>query len=120
MEFRRVLCRSLVLGSGQFIPGFEDQLVGAKPDGDVEVKVTFPADYQAENLKGKDAVFEVKVKEVKAPVDTPADDAFAEKLGVENLEKLRELLTTKLEQQFAGARPFTLKRALRDKLEDNN
>src|SRR3546814_19062104 len=92
MEFRRVLCRSLVLGSGQFIPGFEDQLVGAKPDGDVEVKVTFPADYQAENLKGKDAVFEVKVKEVKAPVDTPADDAFAETLGVENLAKIRELL----------------------------
>src|SRR3546814_590849 len=107
----------LVLGSGQFIPGFEDQLVGAKPDGDVEVKVTFPADYQAENLKGKDAVFEVKVKEVKAPVDTPADDAFAEKLGVENLEKLHELLKTNLEQQFAGASRFKLKRALLDQLD---
>ncbi len=68
----------LVLGSGQFIPGFEEQLVGAKPDSDVEVKGDLPVDYQAENLKGKDAVFEVKVKEVKAPVDAPADDAFAE------------------------------------------
>ena len=107
----------LVLGSGQFIPGFEEQLVGAKPDSDVEVKVTFPADYQAENMKGKDAVFEVKVKEVKAPVDAPADDAFAEKLGVENLEKLRELLKTNLEQQYAGATRFKLKRALLDQLD---
>jgi len=107
----------LVLGSGQFIPGFEEQLVGAKPDSDVEVKVTFPADYQAEALKGKDAVFEVKVKEVKGPVDAPADDAFAEKLGVENLEKLRELLKTNLEQQYAGATRFKLKRALLDQLD---
>ncbi|MGH6965573.1 MAG: trigger factor [Phenylobacterium sp.] len=107
----------LVLGSGQFIPGFEEQLVGAKPDSDVEVKVTFPADYQAETLKGKDAVFEVKVKEVKGPVDSPADDAFAEKLGVESLEKLRELLKTNLEQQYAGATRFKLKRALLDQLD---
>jgi trigger factor len=107
----------LVLGSGQFIPGFEAQLVGAKPGDDVEVKVTFPAEYQAENLKGKDAVFEVKVKEVKGPVDAPADDAFAEKLGVENLEKLRELLKTNLEQQYAGASRFKLKRALLDQLD---
>jgi trigger factor len=107
----------LVLGSGQFIPGFEEQLVGAKPGDDVEVKVTFPAEYQAENLKGKDAVFEVKVKEVKGPVDAPADDAFAEKLGVENLEKLRELLKTNLEQQYAGASRFKLKRALLDQLD---
>jgi trigger factor len=107
----------LVLGSGQFIPGFEEQLVGAKPGDDVEVKVTFPADYQAENLKGRDAVFEVKVKEVKGPVDAPADDAFAEKLGGENLEKLRGLLKTNLEQQYAGASRFKLKRALLDQLD---
>jgi trigger factor len=107
----------LVLGSGQFIPGFEEQLVGAKPGDEVAVKVTFPAEYQAENLKGKDAVFDVKVKEVKGPVDAPADDAFAEKLGVENLEKLRELLKTNLEQQYAGASRFKLKRALLDQLD---
>jgi trigger factor len=107
----------LVLGSGQFIPGFEDQLVGAKPDSDVEVKVTFPEDYQAENLKGKEAVFEVKVKEVKAPVDAEADDSLAERLGVENLEKLREILKTNLEQQYAGASRFKLKRALLDQLD---
>ena len=96
----------LVLGSGQFIPGFEDQLVGAKPDSDVEVKVTFPENYQSETLKGKEAVFDVKVKEVKAPVDAPADDAFAERLGIENLEK-----------EYAGASRFKLKRALLDQLD---
>ncbi|ACG78111.1 FKBP-type peptidyl-prolyl cis-trans isomerase (trigger factor) [Phenylobacterium zucineum HLK1] len=110
----------LVLGSGQFIPGFEDQLVGAKPDSDVEVKVTFPADYQAANLAGKEAVFETKVKEVKAPAESKADDAFAERLGVENLEKLKELLKTNLEQQYAGASRFKLKRALLDELDSKH
>lgn len=107
----------LVLGSGQFIPGFEGQLVGAKPGDDVEVKVTFPENYQSENLKGKDAVFAVKVKGVKAPVDAPADDAFAERLGIENLEKLRELLKGNLEKEYAGASRFKLKRALLDQLD---
>ncbi|HEX3366951.1 trigger factor [Phenylobacterium sp.] len=107
----------LVLGSGQFIPGFEEQLVGAKPGDEVEVKVTFPETYQAENLKGKEAVFEVKVKDVKGPVDAPADDAFAARLGIENLEKLRELLKGNLEKEYAGASRFKLKRALLDQLD---
>jgi trigger factor len=107
----------LVLGSGQFIPGFEEQLVGAKPGDEVEVKVTFPENYQAENLKGKEAIFEVKVKGVKAPVDAPADDAFAERLGIETLEKLRELLKGNLEKEYAGASRFKLKRALLDQLD---
>jgi trigger factor len=110
----------LVLGSGQFIPGFEDQLKGAKPDSDVEVKVTFPEDYQAANLAGKEAVFETKVKEVKAAADTVADDAFAERLGIENLEKLKELLKTNLEQQYQGASRFKLKRALLDELDSKH
>jgi len=107
----------LVLGSGQFIPGFEAQLVGAKPDSDILVKVNFPDGYQAANLAGKAAEFEVKVKEVKAPVESAADDALAERLGVENLEKLRELLKTNLEQQYEGASRFKLKRALLDQLD---
>jgi trigger factor len=107
----------LVLGSGQFIPGFEEQLVGAKPDSDVEVKVTFPENYQAANLAGKEAVFEVKVKEVKAPVETEVNDAFAERLGIENLEKLRELLKTNLGEQYGRASRFKLKRALLDQLD---
>jgi len=107
----------LVLGSGQFIPGFEDQLVGKTPGDEVEVKVTFPENYQADNLKGKEAVFDVKVKDVKAPVDAPADDALAERLGIENLAKLRELLKANLEKEYAGASRFKLKRALLDQLD---
>ena len=107
----------LVLGSGQFIPGFEEQLVGAKADTDVVVNVTFPENYQAENLKGKAVVFDVKVKEIKAPVDAAADDALAERLGVESLEKLRELLKGNLEKEYAGASRFKLKRALLDQLD---
>jgi trigger factor len=107
----------LVLGSGQFIPGFEEQLIGAKPDSDVEVKVSFPENYQSDELKGKAAVFEVKVKDVKGPVDAPADDAFAERLGIENLAKLRELLKGNLEKEYAGASRFKLKRALLDQLD---
>jgi trigger factor len=107
----------LVLGSGQFIPGFEEQLVGAKPDSDLTVKVTFPEAYQAANLAGKAAEFETKVKEVRGPVDSPADDAFAERLGIENLEKLKELVKGNLEEQYAGASRFKLKRALLDVLD---
>ena len=110
----------LVLGSGSFIPGFEEQLVGAKPDDKVMVKVTFPAEYQAPNLAGKDAEFETTVKEVKAPVESKADDSLAERLGVESLEKLRELLKTNLESQYTGASRFKLKRALLDVLDEKH
>ena len=110
----------LVLGSGSFIPGFEEQLVGAKPDDKVMVKVTFPAEYQAPNLAGKDAEFETTVKEVKAPVESKADDSLAERLGVESLEKLRELLKTNLESQYSGTSRFKLKRALLDVLDEKH
>jgi trigger factor len=82
--------------------------------------VNFPEDYQVDTLKGKAAEFETKVKEVRGPVDAKADDALAERLGVENLEKLRELLKTNLEQQYAGASRFKLKRALLDQLDEKH
>lgn len=107
----------LTLGSGQFIPGFEEQLVGAKPDSTVTVKVKFPDDYQAENLKGKDAEFEVTVKEVKAPVDSAVDDELAKRLGLEDLAALKDILRKNLEEQYAGASRFKLKRALLDLLD---
>jgi trigger factor len=110
----------LVLGSNQFIPGFEAQLVGAKVDAEITVKVTFPEDYQSKELAGKAAEFETKVKEVRAPVDSPADDAFAERLGIENLEKLRELIKGNLEGQYADASRFKLKRALLDVLDSKH
>jgi len=107
----------LVLGSGQFIPGFEEQLVGAKPGDDKTVKVAFPADYQAAHLAGKDAEFEVAVKEVRAPVDSKPDDELAKRLGLSDLAGLREVLTKNLTEQYTRNSRFKLKRALLDELD---
>ena len=82
--------QTIVLGEGRFIPGFEEQLVGSKANQDVEVKVTFPEDYPAEPLAGKDAVFEVKVKEVRAPETPEVDEEFAKGLGIESLDELKK------------------------------
>jgi trigger factor len=111
---------TLTLGSGQFIPGFEEQLLGSKPGDEVLVKVTFPAEYQAAQLAGKDAEFTVQVKEVRAPKASKVDDALAERLGIENLEKLKELLRSNLQSQFASATRFKLKRALLDILDEKH
>ena len=110
----------LVLGSGQFIPGFEDQLKGAKTGDSKTVKVTFPADYGVPALAGKDAEFETTVKEIKAPQDSEADDEFAKRVGFENLEGLRGALKTQLEQQYAAASRFKLKRHLLDALDSSH
>ncbi|QUD88480.1 trigger factor [Phenylobacterium montanum] len=107
----------LVLGSGQFIPGFEEQLVGTKAGAEAVVKVTFPDDYSAETLKGKAAEFAVTVKDVKAPVDAEADDEFAKKLGLETLDALKDALRRQLENNYAAASRFKLKRALLDALD---
>ena len=107
----------LVLGSGQFIPGFEEQLVGAKPGGKVTVKVSFPDDYGVETLKGKPAEFEVDVKDVRAPVDAPADDEFAKKLGMADLAALKEALKGQLKSRYDSMSRFKLKRALLDQLD---
>ena len=90
---------SLELGSGQFIPGFEDQLVGAKAGDEVEVKVTFPEDYQAADLAGKDAVFVTKVNEVKAKEVPALDDELAKDLDdeVETLDELKAKYRKELE-----------------------
>lgn len=109
---------NLELGSGRFIPGFEDQLVGAGVGDDVEVKVTFPADYGAEHLAGKDAVFDVKVKEVKAPAEVKVDDEFAKRFGIESLEKLREALAEQMKADYARMSRQHLKRAMLDKLDE--
>jgi len=107
----------LVLGSGRFIPGFEEQLVGAKPGATVTVKVDFPADYQAANLAGKAAEFEVTVKDVQAPVAAPIDDEFAKKLGLDTLEALKDAMRSQLEGEYANQTRFKLKRALLDELD---
>ena len=109
---------NLVLGSGQFIPGFEDQLVGAKVGDVVEVKVTFPAEYQAAHLAGKDAVFAVTVKAVGAPAAFEMTDDWAKGLGIESVEKIREMFKAQVSARYDGASRAKLKRALLDKLDE--
>ncbi|MEM7242791.1 MAG: trigger factor [Pseudomonadota bacterium] len=107
----------LVLGSNSFIPGFEDQLIGKKAGDEVEVKVTFPADYGAENLAGKDAVFECKVNEVKAPKAAELDDELAKKFGAEDLDGLKSQISERLEEEYKGAARLVMKRELMDALD---
>ena len=106
----------LVIGSGTFIPGFEDQLKGVKAGDEKTVKVTFPNDYQAEDLKGQDAEFAVTVKAVKTPADSKIDDDFAKTLGLESADKLRELVKAQMEQETAGLTRTQMKRQLLDTL----
>ncbi len=111
---------NLVLGSGQLIPGFEDQLVGAKAGESREVKVTFPAEYQAEKLAGKDAVFDVKVNEVKKPDELKIDDEFAKTLGFDTLAALKERVREQLKRDYAGASRLHLKRRILDALDEKH
>ena len=107
----------IVLGAGRFIPGFEEQLVGVAAGKDVTVNVTFPADYGAESLAGRAAVFDVKVKEVRAPKAAVADDALAAQLGFSDLAALTDAIRANVEVQYEQASRFKLKRALLDALD---
>ena len=107
----------LVLGSNSFIPGFEDQLVGAKAGEDVEVKVTFPAEYGAAHLAGKEATFKCHVHAVKAPKPAEIDDELAKKFGAADLEALKGQVASRLEAEYKGASRAILKRALLDILD---
>ena len=94
---------SLTIGSGTFIPGFEEQLVGVEPETEVEVKVTFPEEYQAEELKGKDAVFKCTVHEIKAKELPELDDEFASEVSeFDTLEEYKEDIKAKLKEQKAN------------------
>ncbi len=107
----------LVLGSNSFIPGFEAQLVGVKLGEEVEVNVTFPEEYGAENLAGKDAVFGCKIKAVKAPKAAEINDELATKFGAEDLAALKAQITERLEAEYAGAARAVQKRHLLDALD---
>ncbi|WP_194095871.1 trigger factor [Marivivens aquimaris] len=107
----------LVLGSGSFIPGFEDGLIGAKAKEERDVEVTFPENYQAENLAGKAAVFTCTVKEVKKPVDAEVDDELAKKFGAEDLAGLKAQIAERLEHEYTGASRAIVKRSLLDALD---
>ena len=107
---------SVELGSGSLIPGFEDGLVGVKTGDARDVDVTFPADYQAENLKGKAAVFSIQVTEVKTAGETKIDDAFAKTLGLKDLDQLKGLVRDQVQQELNGLTRTHMKRRLLDQL----
>ena len=107
---------SLELGSGQFVPGYEDQLVGAKADQDRTVKVTFPENYGGPELAGKDAVFEVKVKEVREKQPAKIDDSLAAEVGLENLAELKQEVKERIARDYSMVTRQRLKRQLLDKL----
>jgi trigger factor len=106
----------VVLGGGNFIPGFEDGLLSAKTGEERQVDATFPDTYPEPSLADKTARFDVKIKEVAAPETPPLDEEFAKGLGLESLDQLRETVKRRLEQDRAGASRLKLKRALLDAL----
>lgn len=108
----------LVLGSNRFIPGFEEQLVGVKAEDEKQVKVTFPEDYPAEHLAGKEAVFDVTVKEVASAGELEINDALAEKLGLESADRLRELVREQIVGQYNQFTRQKVKRQILDQLDE--
>lgn len=108
----------LVIGSNRFIPGFEEQLVGVKAEDEKQVKVTFPEDYPAEHLAGKEAVFDVTVKEVASAGELEINDALAEKLGLESADRLRELVREQIVGQYNQFTRQKVKRQILDQLDE--
>ena len=108
---------ALEVGSNQFIPGFEDQLIGAKAGDDVTVKVTFPETYGVPVLAGKPAEFAVKVTKVEAPKETQIDDEFAKKMGFEDLAKLKDMVKERTASEFTQMSTMKLKRDVLDALD---
>jgi trigger factor len=108
------------LGSGTFIPGFEDQLIGAVTGEKRTIKATFPPNYANEKLAGKEAEFDVTVKSVETPGKVEIDDAFAKSLGLESLAKLRDAVKERIGREYAAASRQKLKRALLDQLDERH
>jgi trigger factor len=108
---------ALVLGSGQFIPGFEEQIVGVTAGEEKTVEVTFPEDYGAEHLAGKAATFDCTIKAVKAPAKAEINDELATQYGAEDLDSLKSQIRERLESEFGSAARAVAKRALLDELD---
>ena len=107
----------LVLGSGGFIPGFEEKLDGVKADDTRTIDITFPSTYAAKHLAGKPAKFEVQVKSVEEPAEIRIDDEFAKTLGLESLAKLKEQVRDRLKRDYAAQSRRKIKRELLDALD---
>jgi trigger factor len=108
------------IGSGNLIPGFEDQLVGVKAGDEKTINVTFPDDYGSQDLAGKAATFDLKITAIKTAANSEIDDEFAKNLGLESLEKLRELFKGQIEQELNGLTRTHMKRKLLDQLADRH
>jgi trigger factor len=107
----------LEIGSGQFIPGFEEQLIGAKIAQDLTVKVTFPATYGVAELANKPAVFDVKVTGLETSSESALDDEFAKKIGFEDLAKLKDMIKSRMAEELAQMTGMKLKRDVLDALD---
>ena len=107
---------AVVLGSGSLIPGFEEQMIGVKAGDEKRLNVTFPKDYQAANLKGKAATFDIIVKSVKTAGETKIDDAFATQLGLKDLDQLKGLIRDQQQQELNNLTRTHMKRRLLDQL----
>ncbi|MFM5913392.1 MAG: trigger factor, partial [Chakrabartia godavariana] len=107
---------SIEIGSGRLIPGFEDQLIGVKANDEKTITVTFPADYNVDYLKGKEATFDLVINDVRVADEAKADDEFAKSLGLEGIDQLRELMKGQLEQEFNQLTRTHMKRRLLDQL----
>ena len=110
----------LVIGSGAFIPGFEEQLKGTKAGDSKVVSVTFPAEYPSEKLAGKAAAFDVTVKEIRRGVDAEVDDTLATKLGLDSLDRLKDAARSQIVAEYGRASRAHLKRALLDALDERH
>ena len=110
----------VVIGAGQFIPGFEEQLVGIGTGETRTLKVSFPKNYASEKLAGQPAEFETTATLIEAPGETEINDEFAKTLGLESLDKLKEAARERLVAEFAGATRQRVKRALLDRLDDSH
>jgi trigger factor len=108
---------NLGLGDGQFIPGFEDQLIGKKAGEDVTVTVTFPENYGASELAGKEAVFECHIQEIHEKTDAEVNDDLAKKLGMDDLEALKNIIREQMASEYDQFTRMKLKRDLLDQLD---
>jgi trigger factor len=110
----------VVIGAGQFIPGFEEQLLGIAAGETRNVKASFPKNYASEKLAGQAAEFETTASLVESPVETTIDDAFAKTLGLESLDKLKQTMRDRLTAEFAGMTRQRVKRLLLDRLDETH
>src|SRR6201991_3436475 len=111
---------AVVIGAGQFIPGFEEQLMGIGAGETRTLKVTFPKNYASEKLAGQPAEFETTATAVEAPQEAVIDDEFAKSLGLESLDKLKEAARERLTAEFAGVSRQRVKRMLLDRLDESH